>query len=97
MWLGKMPSFSLEGAQSLMLDAVHLGGEHQMPEIQKSVRTTPPHFMVFNPLRSTYRFSQQCIHLSARTSTGPGCSCPHDLYHGGVGHSPLRVRELLYC
>jgi hypothetical protein len=41
MRLGKMPSFSLEVAQSLMLDAVHLGGERRMPEIQKSVRTTP--------------------------------------------------------
>jgi hypothetical protein len=46
----KMASFSLEVVQSLMLVAVHLGGERRMLEIQKSVCTI--HLMVFDSLRS---------------------------------------------
>ena len=57
---------------------------------------TIPHFIEFNS-RSTIRFSQQCVHLSARTSTGPDCRCPRDRYHEGVGYSPLSIREVLYC
>lgn len=48
-------------------------------------------------LRSTIRFSQQCVHLSARTSPGPGSRCPRDRYHEGVGYSSLSIREVFYC
>ena len=55
------------------------------------------HLIEFNPLSCTLRFSQQCVHLSARTSTGLSCRCPRDRYHEGVGYSSLRVRKVLYC
>jgi hypothetical protein len=61
----------------------------------KDCAHTIPRSIEFNS-RSTLSFSQQCVHLSARTSTGPGRRCPRDRYHEGVGYSSLSIREVLY-
>ena len=79
-----------------MQDAIQLVGKRRMLESWKTVRTIP-HFVDFQLLRSTLRFSQQRVHLSARTSTGPGCRCHRGWYHEGLGYSFLSIREVLYC
>ena len=78
-----------------MQDVIQLVGKRRMPESYKAVRTIP-HIIELGSLRSTLRFSQQCIHLSARTSSGPGRRFPRD-WHNGVGYLSLSIREVLYC
>lgn len=78
-----------------MQDVIQLVGKRRVLESYKAVRTIP-HIIEFGSLKSTLRFFQQCIHLSARTSTGPGRGFPRG-WHNGVGYLSISFREVLYC
>jgi hypothetical protein len=91
-------AFLLSRGRSILHAGCHTIG-WQTPnarELEDCAHHSAFHRVQLTKIYSTLRFSQQCVHLSART-TGPGCRCPRDWYHEGVGYSSLSIREVLYC